>query len=90
MRRTTIYPVYTVGMTLLIVRASKRFSSLIVICLSETQEGRICADLQEGNRLRWLRMANEIQCTIPRVTQLQCSTVKHSGCTNATTGHQIV
>jgi len=36
---------------------------------TSTQKGQFAPTVGEGNWLRWLRMANEIQCIIPYVTR---------------------
>jgi len=56
--------------------------------MGSTQKGQFVPTAGKGNRLSWLRMANEIQCIIHdnNVTQF---TVKHSSYINATTSYVI-
>jgi len=46
-------------------------------CLTAHQQRKdnFCILRGKGIWLRWLKMANDIQCTIPYVTHLQCNTV---------------
>jgi len=41
---------------------------------TSTQKGQFVQTAGEGNRLRRLRMANELQCNIPDVTQYTSNT----------------
>jgi len=57
---------------------------------TSTQKDQFVPTVGEGNRLSRLRMANEIQCILPYVTDNTPQfTVKHSSYMNAITGYLI-
>jgi len=54
-----------------------------------TQKGQFVSTVRQGNWLRRLRIANEIQCILP-INNVTHFTVKHSSYTNTVTGNLIV